>query len=141
LTFPSGEPLQTVAEPLNETDRTVIRLRLALILLLFGLGILPTGAAAGANCPATNHAHLAADLSAPTAVLKARPAPPTESNDHMPGTHGCQYAAGCSGVGSVEIRTPCVPLPPLFVAILFPTVSRAPRSLDLSLEDRPPRLA
>lgn len=115
----------------------MIRLCLALVVLLLGIGFLPAVAAADAR-------HGTADRTPPAVelVLQAEAvehAQARDPHDHMPGTHGCRYAAGCSGVGSADIRTPSVPLPRQVAEPLHVAAAHTPRSVDLPLEDRPPR--
>ena len=112
----------------------MIRLCLALVVLLLGIGFLPTVAAADAR-------HGAVDCTPPAVelVLQAEHTHAADPHDHMPGTHGCRYAAGCSGVGSADIRTPSVPLPQQVAEPLHVAVAHTPRSVDLPREDRPPR--
>lgn len=115
----------------------MIRLCLALVILLSGIGFLPTVAAADARHGTADRTPPAIELIVQAETVEHVHA--ADPHDHMPGTHGCRYAAGCSGVGSAEIRTPSVPLPRQVAEPLHVAVARTPRGADLPREDRPPR--
>jgi hypothetical protein len=115
----------------------VVRLLLALVVLLFGIGILPSAAAAAAGHGAAHRAPATVEQVPDSGSIQHLRS--AEPHEHMPGTHGCRYAAGCSGVGSAENGTPAVPLPRQVAAAPQSPVVPVPHGADLPREDRPPR--
>ncbi|MEQ9332396.1 hypothetical protein [Thalassobaculum sp.] len=70
------------------------------------------------------------------------PASPTSHrmpHDHVPGGMSCLTAVGCSGVGSVASDVPGLTAPGSVTAAEPLATQRAPRSIDLPTDDRPPR--
>lgn len=123
----------------------MIRLCLAMLVLLVGVALSPPAATADVGVPAAAHEHATAHEHAATgqsdakAVAAATKTVSPDPHRHPPGTQGCRFAAGCSGMGSVTYGVPSVALPRWIVTTLMPVTDRTPRGIDLPLEDRPPR--
>ena len=117
----------------------MLRACLCLLRLLIVTGLGPSDARAHAGMDMQTVATVSAGVEPAGPPIPASPAKQRTPHQHTPGGMSCVTAAGCSGAGSLSSEGPGVPAPGS-VATADPLAAlRPPRSIDLPLDDRPPR--